>query len=94
MSLVCPASSGVYCCGPASVKAIHEGQVDLKYDCPFVFAEVNADCTAWLVREFQLHHLQLGERLCKRLLSLLVGPSSKRTVQWPKSGLTPNTLGS
>ncbi|XP_049895373.1 protein-glutamine gamma-glutamyltransferase E [Epinephelus moara] len=44
-------SDNVYCCGPASVKAIRDGQVNLKYDCPFVFAEVNADIVEWLVKE-------------------------------------------
>ncbi|XP_070759192.1 protein-glutamine gamma-glutamyltransferase 2-like [Enoplosus armatus] len=43
-------SDGVYCCGPASVKAILNGDTDLKYDIPFVFAEVNADCVDWLVK--------------------------------------------
>ncbi|XP_067324401.1 protein-glutamine gamma-glutamyltransferase 2-like isoform X2 [Anolis sagrei] len=36
-------SEGVYCCGPAPVKAIKEGDLHVKYDVPFVFAEVNAD---------------------------------------------------
>lgn len=35
--------SGVYCAGPASVKALKKGLVDLPYDAPFIFAEVNAD---------------------------------------------------
>ena len=35
---------GIYQCGPASRNAVKEGDVDLDYDCPFVFAEVNADC--------------------------------------------------
>ncbi|XP_044077572.1 protein-glutamine gamma-glutamyltransferase 5 [Siniperca chuatsi] len=43
-------SDGVYCCGPAPVKAILNGDVDLKYDIPFVFAEVNADCIDWLIK--------------------------------------------
>ncbi|XP_061592517.1 protein-glutamine gamma-glutamyltransferase 2-like [Cololabis saira] len=42
-------SDGVFCCGPASVKAIREGELTLKYDAPFIFAEVNAD-VAELVR--------------------------------------------
>ncbi|XP_064871940.1 protein-glutamine gamma-glutamyltransferase 2-like [Oncorhynchus nerka] len=42
-------STGVYCCGPAPVKAILQGHVDLKYDVPFVFAEVNADRVTWMV---------------------------------------------
>lgn len=33
-------SQGSFCCGPASVTAIRDGQVYLKYDAPFVFAEV------------------------------------------------------
>ncbi|XP_069728246.1 protein-glutamine gamma-glutamyltransferase E-like [Phaenicophaeus curvirostris] len=40
-------SEGIYQCGPASRHAIKEGDVDLDYDCPFVFAEVNADCMYW-----------------------------------------------
>ncbi|KAM6924660.1 protein-glutamine gamma-glutamyltransferase 2-like [Xenentodon cancila] len=36
-------SDGVFCCGPASVTAIREGELTMKYDAPFIFAEVNAD---------------------------------------------------
>ncbi|XP_068996653.1 protein-glutamine gamma-glutamyltransferase 2-like [Embiotoca jacksoni] len=36
-------SEGVFCCGPASLKAIKEGELTRKYDAPFIFAEVNAD---------------------------------------------------
>ncbi|XP_034724646.1 protein-glutamine gamma-glutamyltransferase 5-like isoform X3 [Etheostoma cragini] len=43
-------SQGVYCCGPAPVVAILNGETDIKYDTPFVFAEVNADCIDWLVK--------------------------------------------
>ncbi|XP_045885591.1 protein-glutamine gamma-glutamyltransferase 5 [Micropterus dolomieu] len=43
-------SDGVYCCGPASVTGILNGDTDLKYDVPFVFAEVNADCIDWLIK--------------------------------------------
>lgn len=40
---------GTYCCGPAPVAAVLEGDVNLKYDVPFVFAEVNADVIKWQV---------------------------------------------
>ncbi|KAL1250377.1 hypothetical protein QQF64_021382 [Cirrhinus molitorella] len=40
-------SQGVFRCGPASVAAIRSGQVFLKYDTPFVFAEVNSDVVFW-----------------------------------------------
>lgn len=33
-------SQGTFCCGPASLVAVRNGQVYLKHDCPFVFAEV------------------------------------------------------
>ncbi|XP_044206323.1 protein-glutamine gamma-glutamyltransferase 2-like [Thunnus albacares] len=36
-------SEGVFCCGPASLRAIKEGELTKKYDAPFIFAEVNAD---------------------------------------------------
>ncbi|XP_029920271.1 protein-glutamine gamma-glutamyltransferase E-like [Myripristis murdjan] len=44
-------SEGLYCCGPASVKAILNGDTHQKYDVPFVFAEVNADCVDWLIAD-------------------------------------------
>ncbi|NXA03583.1 TGM2 glutamyltransferase, partial [Sapayoa aenigma] len=44
-------SEGVYCCGPAPVKAIKEGDMQLKYDIPFIFAEVNADVVYWVVQQ-------------------------------------------
>ncbi|XP_036592587.1 protein-glutamine gamma-glutamyltransferase 5 [Trichosurus vulpecula] len=51
-------SNGVYCCGPASVRAIKEGEVELKYDTAFAFSMVNSDCVSWLVyggKEQKLH---------------------------------------
>lgn len=35
-------------CGPASVVAIREGDVNLDFDMPFIFAEVNADRITWI----------------------------------------------
>ncbi|KAK9534403.1 hypothetical protein VZT92_008252 [Zoarces viviparus] len=40
-------SQGSYCCGPASLAAVRSGQVFLKHDCSFVFAEVNSDKIYW-----------------------------------------------
>ncbi|XP_072132752.1 protein-glutamine gamma-glutamyltransferase 2-like [Mobula birostris] len=40
-------SEGIYCCGPAPVNAIKDGAVEVKYDVPFVFAEVNGDVVTW-----------------------------------------------
>ncbi|NXT31017.1 TGM3L glutamyltransferase, partial [Pelecanoides urinatrix] len=41
-------SKGIYQCGPASTRAIKEGDVNLDYDSSFVFAAVNADYVTWL----------------------------------------------
>ena len=38
---------GYFQCGPASVEAVKNGQVQLPYDVPFVLAEVNADVVRW-----------------------------------------------
>ncbi|KAM9439389.1 protein-glutamine gamma-glutamyltransferase K-like [Clarias gariepinus] len=40
-------SQGTFRCGPASITAIRTGQVYLKHDTPFVFAEVNSDKIYW-----------------------------------------------
>lgn len=40
--------SGVFQCGPASVIAIREGDVDRNFDMVFIFAEVNADRITWI----------------------------------------------
>ncbi|KAG8565498.1 hypothetical protein GDO81_012879 [Engystomops pustulosus] len=42
-------SNGIYCCGPASVRAIKEGELHLHHDGPFVFSMVNADCVTWTI---------------------------------------------
>ncbi|GAB1598777.1 hemocyte protein-glutamine gamma-glutamyltransferase-like, partial [Argonauta hians] len=41
-------SDGIYSCGPCPVKAIKLGDVNTKYDAPFIFAEVNADKVTWI----------------------------------------------
>ncbi|XP_021358243.1 protein-glutamine gamma-glutamyltransferase K-like [Mizuhopecten yessoensis] len=40
-------SDGMFQCGPTSLRAIKGGKCDMLYDCPFVFAEVNADKVNW-----------------------------------------------
>ncbi|XP_016086848.1 protein-glutamine gamma-glutamyltransferase 2-like [Sinocyclocheilus grahami] len=41
-------SDGVFCCGPAPVRAIKEGELTFKYDIPFVYAKVNADVVEYI----------------------------------------------
>ncbi|KAI5609210.1 protein-glutamine gamma-glutamyltransferase K [Silurus asotus] len=40
-------SQGIFCCGPIPLAAIRDGLVYMKYDAPFVFAEVNSDRIIW-----------------------------------------------
>ncbi|KAF4079144.1 hypothetical protein AMELA_G00189670 [Ameiurus melas] len=47
-------SGEVYRCGPAPVKAIRERQLDMAYDAPFIYAEVNADVIVYIVRQRQV----------------------------------------
>ncbi|XP_004609843.3 protein-glutamine gamma-glutamyltransferase Z [Sorex araneus] len=67
-------SSGLFCCGPASVKAIREGEVHLPYDTPFVYAEVNADEVIWLLgngqaREILSHNTSsIGNELSTKMV--------------------------
>ncbi|XP_077056001.1 transglutaminase 5, like [Siphateles boraxobius] len=44
-------SAGMYRCGPAAVKAVHEQKVNALYDVPFVYAEVNADVRRMIIRD-------------------------------------------
>ncbi|XP_034508948.1 protein-glutamine gamma-glutamyltransferase E-like, partial [Ailuropoda melanoleuca] len=44
-------SGGIYRLGPASLRAIKEGDIDKDYDCVFVFGEVNADRVQWIEYE-------------------------------------------
>lgn len=75
-------SSGVYCCGPAPVKAIKTGNVDLKYDIPFVFAEVNADCVDWLVKAdgSKVKLLSDTKRVGQNISTKSVGSNKRRNI--------------
>uniref|UniRef100_A0A668TAH5 Transglutaminase-like domain-containing protein n=1 Tax=Oreochromis aureus TaxID=47969 RepID=A0A668TAH5_OREAU len=61
-------SFGVFRCGPCPVTAIKEGNLGVKYDTPFVFAEVNADIIHWIVqrngqRRKVLDHATVGRNI-------------------------------
>ncbi|XP_056406404.1 protein-glutamine gamma-glutamyltransferase 5 [Hyla sarda] len=44
-------SGGTFCCGPAPVKAVKEGDIDVDYDVAFVYTEVNGDVIHWVLRD-------------------------------------------
>ncbi|XP_034445045.1 protein-glutamine gamma-glutamyltransferase 2 [Hippoglossus hippoglossus] len=62
-------SDGEFCCGPCPLNAIKEGNLNAKYDAPFVFAEVNADIVYWMVgpdghrRKIKAEHSSVGKNI-------------------------------
>ncbi|XP_067856720.1 protein-glutamine gamma-glutamyltransferase 2-like [Heptranchias perlo] len=78
-------SDGIFCCGPAPVQAIKEGEVDMNYDIPFVFAEVNAHCVDWLV-------FKDGEKMKMNIYESRVGHyiSTKRCGSNEREDITSN----
>ena len=72
----------MYRCGPASVKAIKEGNVYLGYDARFVFAEVNGDKVYWLAKASggfrPVNHFP--EDVGKKISTKAVGSPSRHDV--------------
>ncbi|XP_071657493.1 protein-glutamine gamma-glutamyltransferase K [Patagioenas fasciata] len=75
-------SSGLFCCGPCSVAAVKNGDVFLKYDTPFVFAEVNSDKVYWQRQPgggFAVVHVE-GGAIGRRISTLGAGSSARLDV--------------
>lgn len=63
-------SEGKFCCGPCPVAAIKEGNLSVKYDAAFIFAEVNADIVEWIVRrDGQREKVRVDERYVGKNIS-------------------------
>ncbi|XP_059039394.1 protein-glutamine gamma-glutamyltransferase Z [Mustela lutreola] len=75
-------SSGLFCCGPASVKAIREGEVHLPYDTPFVYAEVNADEVIWLFGNGQAQEILVHNTssIGKEISTKMVGSDQRQNI--------------
>ncbi|KAM8893205.1 LOW QUALITY PROTEIN: protein-glutamine gamma-glutamyltransferase 2-like, partial [Spinachia spinachia] len=62
-------SDGEFCCGPCPVTAIKEGNLAVKYDAPFIFAEVNADTIYWILhgngqrQKIKVDHTGVGRNI-------------------------------
>ncbi|KAF3690108.1 Protein-glutamine gamma-glutamyltransferase 5 [Channa argus] len=66
-------SEGVFCCGPAPVKAIKDQRTDLLYDVPFVYAEVNAAVHKIIVSQGRMLSLskdteRVGSLICTKAI--------------------------
>ncbi|KAK9405104.1 protein-glutamine gamma-glutamyltransferase E-like [Crotalus adamanteus] len=79
-------SSGIFQCGPTSLTAIKEGDVDLVYDCPFVFSEVNADRFTWA------YDRSTGEKklIYSETQSIGQNTSTKRVGSYARQDVTGN----
>ncbi|CAK7302610.1 Protein-glutamine gamma-glutamyltransferase Z [Vulpes lagopus] len=75
-------SNGLFCCGPASVKAVREGEVHLPYDTPFVYAEVNADEVIWLFRNGQAQEILVHNTssIGKEISTKMVGSDQRQNI--------------
>nr|XP_020013015.1 protein-glutamine gamma-glutamyltransferase Z [Castor canadensis] len=75
-------SSGMFCCGPASVKAIKEGDIHLAYDTPFVYAEVNADEVIWLLVDGQPQEILAHDSssIGKEMSTKMVGSDQRQDI--------------
>ncbi|XP_050572968.1 LOW QUALITY PROTEIN: protein-glutamine gamma-glutamyltransferase K [Cygnus atratus] len=75
-------SSGLFCCGPCSVTAVKNGEVFLKYDTPFVFAEVNSDKVYWQRQPngaFSVVHVEEGA-IGRRISTLGAGSGARMDI--------------
>ncbi|XP_047452542.1 protein-glutamine gamma-glutamyltransferase 2 [Mugil cephalus] len=63
-------SEGEFCCGPCPVTAIKEGNLAIKYDATFIFAEVNADTVYWAIGpDGQRHKVRVDQSSVGRNIS-------------------------
>lgn len=63
-------STGVFTCGPASVKAVRQGEIFYGYDTKFIFAEVNGDRVHWTVdQEGNMVPIGIEEKIMGKYIS-------------------------
>ncbi|XP_006639494.2 transglutaminase 5, like [Lepisosteus oculatus] len=89
-------SEGVFCCGPSPVTAIKRGCVNLLYDVPFVFAEVNADVHTIIVRNNQeisrsVDRGRIGSLICTKSIGLNTYENITTAYKIPKAGTSYRT---
>ncbi|XP_035634458.1 transglutaminase 5, like isoform X1 [Oncorhynchus keta] len=74
-------SGGIFCCGPAPVKAIRDRRVDLVYDIPFVYAEVNADVHTVIVKQGQVLSSSIDtERVGSLIVTQTIGSPRPQNI--------------
>ncbi|XP_029288253.1 LOW QUALITY PROTEIN: protein-glutamine gamma-glutamyltransferase 5-like [Cottoperca gobio] len=74
-------SGGVFCCGPAPVKAIKDRRIDLVFDIPFVYAEVNADIHSIILSKGRVvSHNKDTERVGSLICTKTIGSPRQQTI--------------
>ncbi|XP_038553295.1 transglutaminase 5, like isoform X3 [Micropterus salmoides] len=90
-------SGGEFCCGPAPVKAIKDRRIDMPYDIPFVYAEVNADVLSIIVSKGRvISYSKDTEKVGSLILTKAIGfpihqniTGDYKHIKSPTSSLTP-----
>lgn len=60
----------MFTCGPASVKAVRQGEIFYGYDTKFIFAEVNGDRVHWTVdQEGNMVPIGIEEKIMGKYIS-------------------------
>ncbi|XP_038596824.1 protein-glutamine gamma-glutamyltransferase Z [Tachyglossus aculeatus] len=91
-------SKGLFCCGPASVKAVKEGDVQLPYDTPFVFCEVSGDEVTWLqeageVKEILSHRTHsIGKSISTKMVDAAERQDITDDYKYPEGSLEERTV--
>lgn len=80
----------MFCCGPAPVKAIKDRRIDLFYDIPFVYAEVNADVHSIVVSEdrvlsYSKDTEKVGSLICTKAIGHLREQNITRDYKFTRS---------
>ncbi|KAG9473936.1 protein-glutamine gamma-glutamyltransferase 2 [Eleutherodactylus coqui] len=74
-------SDGVYCCGPAPVLAVKEGDLAISYDVPFVYAEVNADVVYYLEqKDGTVRQTKFTAQVGQNISTKAVGKDSREDI--------------
>ncbi|XP_040186498.1 protein-glutamine gamma-glutamyltransferase 2 [Rana temporaria] len=82
-------SADIYCCGPAPVFAVKEGDLGLKFDVPFVFAEVNADVIYYVTQKDgtvrqTLNTAQVGQKISTKAVGKDTREDITHTYKYPE----------
>ncbi|XP_036386161.1 transglutaminase 5, like [Megalops cyprinoides] len=87
-------SRGVFCCGPSPVRGIRDRRLDVIYDIPFVYAEVNADVCTVIVKDGQavsrtVDTERVGSLICTKSPGSNMPQDVTNAYKQPKAVMSP-----